>query len=123
MITRLEQIEFSNIDELRAGLKPTNKSGLGYWVDLSGLIIPKYEVDKIFDGLQSNKLTLDKLNKKLKKLHVDYYDMEWTWAYNEMESYYDIKFSAITKEELVKIVNDWKDSVISIDNMLYDDAQ
>ena len=123
LITRLQSFDFNNIDELRKGLKPTHKSGLGNWVDLQGLIAPKSDVDKLLTSIESSKLSLSKLSSKLNKLHKDYYDMEWTWAYNEMESYFGINFSKITVEEIIKIIEVWLDSVISIDNMLYNDAQ
>jgi len=41
LISRLKNIKFTNIDELRTRLQPDTEKGVGEWIDLSGLIAPK----------------------------------------------------------------------------------
>ena len=45
VIKRLEGIGFHTNEEIRARLKPDTPIGSGEWVDISGLIAPKSEID------------------------------------------------------------------------------
>ena len=56
-------------------------------------------------------------------MHSHYYDMEWTWAYEKIETYYNIDLKTITAAEIIRLVELWKSSVISLDELLYKDAQ
>ena len=49
LIKRLEEVRFSSDEEIRARLIPDTEIGTGEWVDISGLIAPKSEIEK-FDG-------------------------------------------------------------------------
>ena len=122
LIKRLENTMFTNIEQVREQLKPTHKLGAGEWVDLSGLIVPKSEVDKIIELVENNKLSLSQIEERFKELHLDYYDMEWTWAYGEMERYYNINLSQITADEIRSLVENWRESVVTLDEMLYKDG-
>ncbi len=122
IIKRLEETRFSSIEQVRERLLPTHKLGEGEWVDLSGLIIPKSEVESILREAEADAITLEQIESRFRELHAHYYDMEWTWAYGQMESYYGITLSQITVEKIVELVNTWRESVVSIDEMLYSDA-
>jgi hypothetical protein len=122
LIKRLEGTFFKNIEGVREQLKPTHMLGEGEWVDLSGLIAPKSEVDRLIELVEKRELTLCQIEERFRELHRDYYDMEWTWAYREMERYYKMDLSNISLEEVQKLVGLWRESVVSIDEMLYKDA-
>jgi hypothetical protein len=122
LIKRLEKTDFKNIEQVRVQLKPTHKLGSGEWVDLSGLIVPKTEVDYLISEIEQNSIMLSQIENRFKELHADYYDMEWTWAYGAMEKYYKIDLSVVTVEEIRSLANLWRDSVVTLDEMLYKDA-
>ena len=52
-------------------------------------------------------------------MHSNYYDMEWTWAYDMLEEYYGVNLSSISAAQIVDLVRRWQDSVIGLDNLLY----
>ena len=52
VIKRLEGIRFKSDEEIRARLKPDTTIGKGEWVDISGLIAPKSEVDQLLDNIE-----------------------------------------------------------------------
>lgn len=91
-------------------------------MDLSGLIVPKTEVDYLISEIEQNCITLSQIENRFKELHADYYDMEWTGAYGAMEKYYKTDLSVVTIEEIRSLVNLWRDSVVTLDEMLYKDA-
>ncbi|OFY44382.1 MAG: DUF4954 domain-containing protein [Bacteroidetes bacterium GWF2_40_14] len=122
LIKRLEKTDFQNIEEVRSQLRPTHKLGLGEWVDLSGLIVPKTEVDNLICEIENDQITLSQIETRFRGLHTDYYDMEWTWAFSAMEKYYNICLSTINADEIRSLVNLWRESVVTLDEMLYKDA-
>lgn len=124
IIKRLENTKFKNNEEIRERLNPHTSIGLGEWVDLSGLIAPKSEIDNLLDQIESGEITkLKDVNHVFHKLHENYYVYEWTWAWDKIQSFYNLKPDTITAEDIIKIVEKWKESVIGLDELIYQDAQ
>ena len=124
IIKRLEAIEFRSDEEIRARLTPDTAIGYGEWVDLSGLIAPKSEVDRVLDGIESGQIQLLKeVNAEWRTMHENYYTYEWTWVYNHIESFYGINPQTITAEDIIRIVEQWREAVVWLDRMIYEDAR
>lgn len=124
LIKKLEKTPFKTIEEIRTQLKPSNEIGLGEWVDLSGLIAPKSEVESLIEKIENGEITtLKQINIIFEQLHKRYYENEWTWAWNKIEEYYETSLDTITVEEIIKIVKQWQECVISLDEMIYEDAK
>mgnify|MGYP001328690490 FL=1 len=98
IIKRLENTKFKNNEEIRERLNPHTSIGLGEWVDLSGLIAPKSEIDNLLDQIESGEITkLKDVNHVFHKLHENYYVNEWTWAWDKIQSFYNLKPDTITE--------------------------
>lgn len=124
IIKRLEGIKFRHNDEIRARMKPDVEIGLGEWVDISGLIAPKSEIDKLLNGIESGEVNrLRCINEKFEEMHHNYYTYEWTWAYHKIKEFYGIDPETITAHDVIFIVNAWKDAVVGLDRMVYEDAR
>ena len=124
VIKRLEGIDFRSNEEIRARLKPDTAIGSGEWVDISGLIAPKSEIDALIDGIESGKVNrLKSINAEFEKMHSNYYTYEWTWAYEKLEEFYGIKPEGMTAEDVIHIVEKWKEAVVGLDRMVYEDAK
>ena len=124
LIKRLEGTLFRSMDEVWAQLKPTSAEGRGEWLDLSGLILPREELDKLIQRIENGDIhSLDEIERFFATMHSRYYDMEWTWAYDKLEEYYGISLSSISAEQIIELVRRWQDSVIGLDNLLYKDAK
>ena len=124
LIKRLEGTEFRSIEEVRQQLQPTSEIGSGEWIDLSGLILPKEELDNLIGEIETGQThSLSTIEAFFHSMHSHYYEMEWTWAYEKIEAYYNINLKTITAAEIIRLVELWKSSVISLDELLYKDAQ
>lgn len=105
----MEGIDFRSNEEIRARLKPDTAIGSGEWVDISGLIAPKSEIDALIDGIESGKVNrLKSINTEFEKMHSNYYTYEWTWAYEKLEEFYGIKPEGMTAEDVIHIVENGK---------------
>ena len=88
IIKRLEGIKFQSNEEIRQRLKPDTEIGLGEWVDISGLIAPKSEIEKLMAGIESGEINrLKEINARFAEMHNNYYTYEWTWAYNKIQEF------------------------------------
>ncbi len=124
VIKRLEETDFRSNEEIRARLRPDTPIGHGEWVDISGLIAPKSEVDTLIADIESGKVNkLKEINAEFERMHRHYYTYEWTWAYEKLEEFYGVKPEEITASDIIRIVEKWKEAVIGLDRMVYEDAK
>ena len=123
VINRLGKTPIADENELTERLLPTHKAGAGQWVDVCGLFAPKNEVDAICDDICSGKIeSLDELESRWKKLHADYYDMEWTWVCDKIEEWYGKAIKDLTADDVREIIARWLKSVTTLNSMLLEDA-
>ena len=88
------------------------------------MIAPKSEIDRLINQIESEEIkTLEPIQQTFISLHKRYYDLEWAWAYEVMQSWYHRSIGQITAQDITEIVNIWKDAVVSLDEMLYADAK
>lgn len=124
LITRIMNAEFSTLDELRDAFVPRSEYGDGEWMDLAGMIAPCKAVDDILADVESGKTAeLDVFNRRVAALHDEYYHYEWRWACKAMEEYYGLKLTESSASELSKLICRWKESVVTLDRLLYEDAR
>lgn len=100
-------------------------SGLdGDWVDVSGLIAPESLVNKLIDELKLGMIdSVEQLNSRFAAMHSMYYEYEWGWAFSKIRSRYGVDLLTAELAQLVSLVERWRDSVISLDKLVYEDAQ
>ena len=124
IIKRLENLPAKATDaEIRAMLKPDLPGGKGKWTDLSGLIAPKGLVEALLDRTEAGEVSLEGLADAFRQMHADYYRLEWTWAYDKYGDFFGFPLDTVTADQVKEIVIKWKDAVIGLDEMLYEDAR
>lgn len=124
LISRLGDKKVETDRHLRERLVPSHPAGAGEWVDASGMFVPKSEIERISDEIKNGKIkTLDGLEKRWKKLHDEYYDMEWTWVADVFEKWWGKPLSEISIYDARAIVKQWCESVCAIDDLLIEDAR
>lgn len=124
LIKRLEKTWFSSISEVWQQLGPDTEWGEGEWLDLSGLIGPKQRLESLMQEIERGTIQdLSVCEEHFHKIHSTYYSMEWTWAYGKIESYYQVDLKTISADTLIGLIKRWQNSVIRLDEMLYEDAR
>jgi hypothetical protein len=123
LISRMEKKEWHSMDELRAVLRPDSPAGAGGWVDLAGLIAPKTEVKRLLDDIQNSTLTLEDIQARLVEMHSNYYSYEWTWALEKLEQVWGCRVDEVTLAQIKKTVEEWREAVVKLDKLVYDDAR
>mgnify|MGYP003623218394 CR=1 FL=1 len=124
IISRLKDCPCEDDMQIRERLKPDTDRGLNQWCDLAGLIAPCAEVDILVSDIEAGRISLiDEMSAALEKLHKDYYSLEWTWAWDKIQEYYDLSLETITAKDIIRIVERWRDCVVKLDNLIYEDAK
>ncbi len=124
LIKRLETIHFENDAAIQARLRPDTPIGTGEWLDLAGLIAPKSEVEQLLTDIDNSRIgSLEGIADVFQNMHRNYYTYEWTWAIEKIQERFGRKIEDFTARDVIRIVEMWKESVVSLDYMLYDDAK
>jgi hypothetical protein len=124
LITRLQSKNFTTNEEMRDVLNPCTTAGSGDWTDLAGLLCPAGECENILTEIENGTLTdMETLNSRWSALHRTYYEYEWTWALSLLEQWTGKTRGTLTAAHLINVVEHWKEAVLGIDNMLYEDAK
>lgn len=124
VIKRLEGLIPEDDSSIRERLQPDTEIGKGEWVDISGLIAPKSEIERLMNDIESGELTnVDQIHDRFAIMHANYYTYEWTWAYEMILEYYKLDASKLSAKDIIHIVNEWMNAVVSLDKMVYADAK
>ncbi len=124
IIKRLERIHFTSNDDIRRRLAPDTSIGCGEWVDISGLIAPKSEIEALIGAIEQGSINrLKQINAEFERMHQNYYTYEWSWVYDKIEEFYGIDPEEITAHDIISIVEQWREAVVGLDKMLYEDAR
>lgn len=123
LISRLENHPLYDMADVRRVLTPDTPIGLGDWVDLAGLIVPKTEVVRLLDEIEDGALTLKNIQDEFRQMHANYYTYEWTWALEKLERVWGCPLAEVSLEQIRQTVEQWKEAVVTLDKMVYEDAR
>ncbi|MBQ9677784.1 MAG: DUF4954 family protein [Prevotella sp.] len=86
--------------------KPTSDIGLGDWNDLSGLLLPASEEQRLIDDIKSGNIesVKDILN-RFKEIDKHYREYQWTWTYRMILDYYGL--DELTESAMQRIREDY----------------
>ncbi|MDR2621612.1 MAG: DUF4954 family protein, partial [Dysgonamonadaceae bacterium] len=124
IISRLSGSSCVSVKDMRERLKPDTRDGLGEWLDIAGLIAPKLLINKLLDGIETGRINkLKAINQVIEEIHRNYYSLEWTWAWDKIQTYYGYDLDTITPSDVIHIVEDWREAVVYLDKVIYEDAK
>ena len=85
---------------------PSTQIGLGDWDDLSGLLLPVSEEERIINNLKDGNIeTIQELIEQFENIDANYREYQWSWTYKMICDYYGI--SEITLEDANRIHEDY----------------
>lgn len=86
--------------------KPETEIGLGKWDDLSGLLLPASEEQRLIDEIKDGTLeTILEVIDRFHEINDNYRVYQWAWTYRMILEYYGIK--EITAEDDARIKKDY----------------
>ena len=86
--------------------EPQSEVGKGKWNDLSGLLLPESEEQRIIDDIKDGTLeTIQEVNERFREINDNFRKYQWTWSYNMILDYYGL--TELTEENLKQIHSDY----------------
>ncbi|MDY4705164.1 MAG: DUF4954 family protein [Prevotella sp.] len=71
---------------------PRASVGEGDWADLSGLLLPESEEQRLVDDIKSGALsTIGQINDRFEDINTNYREYQWTWTYKMICDYYGVE--------------------------------
>ena len=80
-------------------------------------------MDSLLVRIGEGKENLQSVEAAFHTMHNNYYDYEWTWAYDKYGDEMGMPLETVTKAQVIDIVKQWKEAVIGLDRELYEDAR
>ncbi len=85
---------------------PTTETGQGDWDDLSGLLLPVSEEQRIIDDIKNGTIgDILSLLQRFEEINDNYREYQWAWTYRMICDYYHI--TEITLEDTTRIHEDY----------------
>ncbi|MBQ7419991.1 MAG: DUF4954 family protein [Prevotella sp.] len=86
--------------------KPTSDIGLGDWNDLSGLLLPASEEQRLIDDIKSGNVeSVKDILDRFREIDQHYREYQWTWTYRMILDYYGLE--ELTEPDMQRIREDY----------------
>ena len=86
--------------------KPLSETGTGNWNDLSGLLLPESEEQRLIDDIINGTIdTTLGVEERFRDINDNYPEYRWAWTYRMMLDYYGLE--TLTEEDAEKIRQDY----------------
>jgi hypothetical protein len=123
LIARLRDKKLGSLAELRELLHSHTATGLGDWVDLSGLIAPKHAVAELMTQIEQDELMLGDIENKFNEWNANFYQYQWEWVRSHLEKVWGKATEQVEVEDVISTIEKWIESVVKLDRLIYDDAR
>lgn len=87
--------------------RPAGEVGTGKWTDLSGILLPVSEEQRVVEMIKAGKFSnVNDIRDEFLRIHENYNEYRWTWSYRLIREYYGIE-GDITPDYVKKIEEDY----------------
>ncbi len=123
LLDRLLNSRWSTLEELRSVLMPSGDLGSGQWLDISGAICPRSEVDRIVNSISRFEYSsLDEVCQEFQSLEQNYGEYSWNWSIPLLEQRLAVELTALTPSVILNYLDDYLCAVRAINQGVLDDA-
>jgi hypothetical protein len=93
------------------------------WIDAGGMFMPKSAYDTLVTSVSNGDIdSLDRLTNTLGQIFTDYDRTAWAWCATLIERRVELPINQIQSSHLIRIVQEWHDSSLKLNNMIGNDA-
>ncbi len=86
--------------------KPESDTGLGQWTDLSGLLLPVSEEQRLIDDIKGDNIeSVTDILDRFADIDKHYRQYQWTWTYRLILDYYGLE--ELTEADMARIREDY----------------
>ncbi|MBQ5578110.1 MAG: DUF4954 family protein [Prevotella sp.] len=86
--------------------EPTTEVGIGYWNDLSGLLLPDTEEKRLINDIETGNIeSIEEVLERFDEINRNYSEYRWAWTYRLICDYYGLE--TITEKDVEKVREDY----------------
>ena len=86
--------------------RPVSTAGEGDWIDLSGLLLPVSEEQRLIDDIRSGRMgSIGEVNDRFREIDDRYREYQWAWTYKMILDYYGL--TELTEADAERIREDY----------------
>ena len=86
--------------------EPTTEVGIGYWNDLSGLLLPDTEEKRLINDIETGNIeSIEEVLERFDEINRNYSEYRWAWTYRLICDYYGLE--TITEKDAEKVREDY----------------
>ena len=98
--------------EIRESLSTNEIIVSDRWTDMAGMVTPMSVIEELLTSIKSKKNgNVHDLADNLHKIHNDYNKYCWNWCKKLIKDYYNVEICNITREQLIMMIDKWKESL------------
>jgi hypothetical protein len=124
LVKRIKDTEVSTVDEVRKLLTPDRTPVQQKWIDVLGLITSKKAIDNLIQLVINEEISsIESLYDHLKNIYNKYEDWAYAWCVQEAKNHLNFDIKNCSKQEILALVESWKDNSVKFKNMVLKDAE
>jgi hypothetical protein len=109
---------------MRLALATSGETGTGEWVDIAGLLVPEEEVTRLIDQIERGAISTPcVMNDTFRAWKEHHEAWTWNWAASRLQREAAIDVRVVTACRLVEFLGEWKEAVVTLDRLMYEDAR
>jgi hypothetical protein len=94
------------------------------WIDIAGMIVPADIIDGLMDDIEQLSFTgIGEVQNKMVEIFQQYDEYVISWLNKISSEKFELDLSDLSKEQLVRIITDWKSDSIRLNNMILSDTK
>ncbi len=123
ILKKIESKGIKNIGQVRTALKASQENFGKEWVDLAGMLTAKSQLNLVIERIKTAECDdFQALESAFRELDERYPEFAWKWCVRLIESKTGKPVTEINKDDLIQIINDWKESGLKFNNLILGDA-
>jgi len=125
IVKQLEKnLATKSFDDLISKMYLRDPNAIGRWVDMAGMLAPQNSIDELISDVYNDSVTtIDEFTSRLCKINKAYEKYSWAWCIDLLQDRLGILFGDITREQIIQIIGEWKESKLQLNHMVLLDAK
>lgn len=117
-------VQLAGLEHVEQRLLSTRSWGLGDWVDVGGMPLPRARLDRLLDQIaDGDSKTLADVDNYFKEQHEAYAQMEWNWVLTTWLQELDRPREELGMADIEETLLGWKDTLRLYEERLLADAE
>lgn len=123
LIARIEGKNLSSFAELINTLKTAEVNNCDKWLDISGMITPQCEIDKITSAISNGEIPdIERVFDEFDNLYNRYQGLEWGWCKELIEKRIGNNLENANKEQIKSLILEWENNYTKLNNLILQDS-